>query len=295
MQTSLPIKSRQHQRIIDDICQSILSKHQDKIAFIILFGSFARGDWVYDTYMEDHITYEYASDYDFLILTKKAKHGSGYQATRLENAISKSLNRFKRSYKSHTPTIIIESLTRMNQALEKGQYFFSDIKKEGILLYDSGEFELAEPRQLTRAEISQIAKDDYQQWFVSGTSFLRDSKYTFGLQDHRRSAFYLHQSAESLLNCYLLVTTGYKPKTHDLEKLISLCTSQNSDFLSLFPLANTEQQQNFELLKNAYVDARYSKDYQISEQQLNYLIERVAKLQALTKSLCQQHIDCLQK
>jgi predicted nucleotidyltransferase len=76
MQTSLPIKSRQHQRIIDDICQTILAKHQDKIAFIILFGSFARGDWVYDTYMEDHITYEYASDYDFLILAKKAKHSS---------------------------------------------------------------------------------------------------------------------------------------------------------------------------------------------------------------------------
>jgi HEPN domain-containing protein/predicted nucleotidyltransferase len=295
MQTSLPIKSRQHQRIIDDICQSILSKHQDKIAFIILFGSFARGDWVYDTYMEDHITYEYASDYDFLILTKKAKQGSGYQAIRLENAIGKSLNRFKRSYKSHTPTIIIESLTRMNQALEKGQYFFSDIKKEGILLYDSGEFELAEPRQLTKAEISQIAKDDYEHWFNRGCGFLKNTRFSISDRELNIAAFLLHQATESLLNCYLLVTTGYKPKTHDLEKLISLCASQNSDFLAIFPLANTEQQQNFELLKNAYVDARYSKDYQISEQQLNYLIERVAKLQALTKSLCQQHIDCLQK
>jgi HEPN domain-containing protein/predicted nucleotidyltransferase len=295
MQTSLPIKSRQHQRIIDDICQTILAKHQDKIAFIILFGSFARGDWVYDTYMEDHITYEYASDYDFLILTKTAKQGSGYQAIRLENAISKSLTRFKRSYKSHTPTIIIESLARMNQALEKGQYFFSDIKKEGILLYDSGEFELAEPRQLTKAEISQIAKDDYQHWFTKGNDHLVGVLFYMEQSRFNNGAFLLHQATESLLNCYLLVTTGYKPKTHDLEKLISLCASQNSDFLSLFPLANTEQQQNFELLKNAYVDARYSKDYQINKEQLNYLIERVAKLQALTKSLCQQHIDCLQK
>jgi HEPN domain-containing protein/predicted nucleotidyltransferase len=293
MQTSLPIKSRQHQRIIDDICQSILSKHQDKIAFIILFGSFARGDWVYDTYMEDHITYEYASDYDFLILTKVAKQGSGYQAIRLENAIGKSLTRFKRSYKSHTPTLIIESLARMNQALEKGQYFFSDIKKEGVLLYDSGEFELAEPRQLTKAEISQIAKDDYQQWFTKGSNRLNTTKSCIEKSLFNEAAFDLHQATESLLNCYLLVATGYKPKTHDLEKLISLCASQNSDFLSLFPLANTEQQQNFELLKNAYIDARYSKDYQISEQQLNYLIERVAKLQALTKSLCQQYVSSL--
>jgi HEPN domain-containing protein len=234
-------------------------------------------------------------DYDFLILTKTAKQGSGYQAIRLENAIGKSLNRFKRSYKSHTPTIIIESLTRMNQALEKGQYFFSDIKKEGVLLYDSGEFELAEPRQLTRVEISEIAKDDYEQWFIKSIELLKYVKFGISEKILNKAAFDLHQATESLLNCYLLVTTGYKPKTHDLEKLISLCASQNSGFLSIFPLANIEQEQNLELLKNAYVDARYSKDYQINEQQLNYLIERVEKLQALTKSLCQQHIDCLQK
>ena len=36
---------------------------------VILFGSFARGDWVHDIYKEDHITYEYASDYDLLIIT----------------------------------------------------------------------------------------------------------------------------------------------------------------------------------------------------------------------------------
>ena len=37
---------------------------------IILFGSYARGDYVVDTYVEDGITYEYTSDYDILIVTE---------------------------------------------------------------------------------------------------------------------------------------------------------------------------------------------------------------------------------
>ena len=293
MQTILPTKSYQHQQVIDDICQIILDKHQDKIAFIILFGSFARGDWVFDSYVEDHITYEYASDYDFLILTKKAKQGSGYQATRLKSAISNRLSDFSRPYKSHTPTIVIESLARMNEELEKGQYFFSDIKREGVLLYDSGEFELAEPRKLDREEVKEISQDYYEQWFDKGFEFLIDSNNAFARKSNNNSAFYLHQAAESLFNCYLLVTTGYKPKTHDLEELLGLCASQNHAFLAIFPLANTAQEESFELLKNAYVDARYSKHYKITQQQLQYLLTRVEKLQTLTNTLCGQHIDSL--
>ncbi|AFC70058.1 hypothetical protein RAMDARK_1245 [Rickettsia amblyommatis str. Darkwater] len=36
--------------------QQILAVAKDKIALIILYGSYARGDWVKDMYMEDHIT-----------------------------------------------------------------------------------------------------------------------------------------------------------------------------------------------------------------------------------------------
>jgi hypothetical protein len=48
--------------------------------------------------------------------------------------------------------------------LRRSQYFFSDIKKEGILLYDSGEFTLAEPKDLNLEERKQIAKDDFDQF-----------------------------------------------------------------------------------------------------------------------------------
>ena len=46
----------------------------------------------------------------------------------------------------------------------------------------------------------------------------------------------------------------------------------------------------FQLLKQAYVDARYSEYYKITEEELLWLAERVQVLQDLTKKLCQEKI-----
>nr|WP_016926433.1 nucleotidyltransferase domain-containing protein [Rickettsia conorii] len=52
---------------LDYIVQQILAVAKDKIALIILYGSYARGDWVKDMYTADHTTYNYTSDFDFLV------------------------------------------------------------------------------------------------------------------------------------------------------------------------------------------------------------------------------------
>ncbi len=68
MKKHLPAESRDHQQRIKQITDIITNIGKDKIAFVILFGSFARGDWVYHTYQENGIIYNYASDYDPYIL-----------------------------------------------------------------------------------------------------------------------------------------------------------------------------------------------------------------------------------
>jgi predicted transcriptional regulator len=44
-------------------------------------------------------------------------------------------------------------------------------------------------------------------------------------------------------------------------------------------------------LKRAYIEARYSSAYQITKEQLEYLAERVRKLQDLTKKICEARIQ----
>lgn len=62
------------------------------------------------------------------------------------------------------------------------------------------------------------------------------------------------------------------------------------EFGKVFPQASPEERQRFELLKKAYVDARYNMNYKISKEDLDYLSERVQLLRALTEQICKEKI-----
>ncbi len=294
MKTELPERSRPHGAYIYPIRDAILEHHKNKIAFVILFGSFARGDWVYDNYWKDHIRYEYASDYDFLVVTKQRKHGSGATAMRIADEINQSLEKFYDISEKHTPTVIVESLRRVNRDLAKGHYFFTDIiKKDGILLYDSGEFELSDAKPLSKAQMKEKAEDYFEQWFTAGREFLIDARNALERNSFNISAFYLHQATENILNCALLVLTDYKPKLHDIKKLLKLCASQSSKFLGIFTTATPEERKCFKLLRDAYIGARYDKDYKITKEQLEYLIIRIENLRDVVGKVCKERINSL--
>jgi predicted transcriptional regulator len=56
---------------------------------------------------------------------------------------------------------------------------------------------------------------------------------------------------------------------------------------------DAEQRNSFTLLKKAYIDARYKKDYKITKKQLEYLAKRVQVLQKLTNKICKAKMETL--
>ena len=90
-----------------------------------------------------------------------------------------------------------------------------------------------------------------------------------------------------------MVYTDYRPKEHDLKKLDIRVRNSDKRF-NVFPRTTKEEKDLFELLRRAYIDARYKMDeYCITEPQLNYLSERVLALKQLTKELCQERIELI--
>lgn len=290
MKTSLPVNSKAHELRIKEIAEIIAKTAKDKIAFIILFGSFARGSWVRYRYTESGVVYDYASDYDFLIITKNSGQSGSSAAFDLERKIKKEIEKSAPIQEVHSSHIIIESINRVNDELEKSQYFFSDIRKEGILLYDSGKFKLSNPKEFNTEQKEKIAKINYEHWFNGANGFLVDCENAFKRNDYKKSSFYLHQATENLYNCTLLTLGGYKPKSHNLEELNQLCIFYSHDFLTTFPKANREQKECFELLQQSYIDARYSKNFTISKEQLEYLTKRVEGLKEVVEKICRERI-----
>ena len=293
MKTSLPENSLVIKDRLDAIVQEILAAAKDQIAMIILFGSYAKGTWVRDWYVEGHITYSYESDLDILIVTKSPKY-RGPKGASFESDLTKRLEHKGlrgKTFGAPWVTFVVEPIKYLNQQLEKNQYFFSDIKKEGILLYDSGEFTLAEPKDLNLEERKQIAKDDFDVWFGSGTEFLLGVDFYSKQALLTKAAFLLHQATESFYSAILLVFTGYKPRLHDIEKLGSVASNYSDELLKIFPRDTKEQEEKFVLLKSAYTEARYNKNYKITEEQLLYLIKRIEKLKSITEEICTNRIN----
>jgi predicted nucleotidyltransferase/HEPN domain-containing protein len=247
---------------------------------IILFGSYARGDWVED-YQEK---YEYVSDFDILIVTKDKN--SAKQVKKSRELDKELMNNAEITRTS----IIYHSIGFVNDKIERNYYFFVDILKEGILLFDSGSCSLSEPKNLNPAQRIEKSTEEFEHWFESASNFFLSYQDTFNRSNFKEAAFLLHQTTERFYSAILLVFTDYKPRIHDIEILGNQLEKLNTNFATVFPRATPEEDRLFILLKKAYIDARYNKNFKIEKEELEYLGGRVALLKELTERICRERI-----
>ncbi|MDD5728106.1 MAG: HEPN domain-containing protein [Victivallales bacterium] len=253
--------------------------------FVILFGSYARGDWVEDRSIgEDGNVYEYRSDYDILIVVRNPrKYEYANYPQRVERRARHEGVRTDLSMIFHNPA-------EFKRAVNKGKYFFVDIVNEGILLHASGRMPLPEVQELSIKEQKYYAQQDFDKWFESADDFGEQFEYAYSKKKYKMAAFLLHQAAERFYVTVLLTLTGYKPKLHDLEKLDARAQALCAEFKSIFPRGTQKEKDLFDLLKRAYVDARYVMSYEITKAELDALAERVELLKALTGKVCKERI-----
>ncbi|MEZ0451739.1 HEPN domain-containing protein [Sphingobacterium thalpophilum] len=261
-------------------------------AKVILFGSHATGKWVEDEYVDKGTTYTYISDYDILVVLSDADKGDEV------DIVSKIDNRTGK-YKNEV-SAIVHTISYINSGLEKGQYFFSDIVKEGITLYDSGEYTFVESKPLTNEQLKQLAIEDFNKWVKSGSRFLEITRNAFEDTVEREDPlnevmFILNQTAEKFYGGVLLVYTGYKPKTHRIKayRKYAKHISENLYHVFRYPRTDSEENRLFKMLNDAYIDARYKDDYYIAPSDLKKLINKVEKLESIVINLCEQRINSL--
>lgn len=255
------------------------------VEMIILFGSYARGNWVEDKYVENGTTYEYKSDYDLLFVVENEEMAHRYKAAKkLKQKILKKVDL------STSINVIYHGIDYLNAEIEDGNYFFTDILKEGIRIYHNKKYVLAKPKQLNLKDRTKKAKLYYDQWIESAYVFEDYFRYGFQKGTLKEAVFQLHQAAERYYMTVLLVFTDYKPKTHDLEELHHLSCKQDARYKAIFPRKTEEEERLFTLLKKAYIDSRYKIGYEIKKEELEYLSERVKRLGTLTANICKEKI-----
>ena len=264
-------------------------KKKGRIEKIILYGSYARGGWV----DEPHTAKGYRSDFDLLIivndkrLTEKVDYWLKLddRLTR-ELAIDKTLK---------TPVnFIVHTLQEVNDGLAHGRYFFMDVAKDGIALYSFDDKELHTPKPKTPDEALAMATEYFEEWFPAAMG--RDKLARYAVQEGllKHAAFEYHQTAETLYHCVLLVCTFYTPHVHNLGFLRTQAERLDMRLVDAWPRESRRDRARFEKLKDAYVKARYSKHYRISEEELRWLGERVEELGRAVQAVCSERIAQLE-
>lgn len=266
------------------IISKTIRENCDDVEKIILFGSYARGDYKEKKDLKENRKSGHVSDYDILVVTSQR---SVAEDITLWNKISDKLQKLGLSA---DPRIIRHDIKELNLKLMESQYFYSDVAKEGIVIFDSGKFELAERKKLSDEERNKIAKKYFDVWFKSAEGFFKYYNVAINDGDLLKAVFFLHQATESAYKTLLLVFTNYNPSEHFLKNLHTECSQYFPELHELFPKENQADKTRFELFDYAYIGARYDINYKISKEDLEILAEDVEKLLELTKERCEEKI-----
>lgn len=285
-----PEKIAELEKVVEIIKHRFDLKKDDpkfELLMIILFGSYARGTWVEETVVKNGIRHEYKSDFDILVVT----HRSLAKGLWMDLCIEENID-YCKDIETEV-NIIDHGISKVSRKIAENNYFFLDISKEGVMLYDKGDASFPEPNTISSQEKADIAQDDLDYWVKKGDEFYGMYESALEKGYYSTAAFQLHQSTESYYTAIMLVYLEYKPRRHNIKHFRKLVNSIDDRFKEAFPHTTKEEEKRFELLKKAYIDSRYKKDYTITAEELKYLGEQNQVLGRLAKEVPPENITRL--
>jgi predicted nucleotidyltransferase/HEPN domain-containing protein len=262
------------------------------VEMILLYGSYARGDYKEEKDLDPERASGDASDYDILVVTTEKDTVRNGQ---LWGKVDKALQALGLSA---WPRVIVHDRWYLAKVLGQKHYFFNDLFVEGVALYDSGVFAPKIREKLTPAERREAAQEHFEHWFVKSRVCYEDFQSNFdkaprGREYLNKAAFELQQAAECAYKALLLVYTNYTPYNHHLDWFDTAIRDVVPDLPNFFPRETKEAEERFKNFDRAYIGARYDTKYRISEADLRYFSERVELLMSETESRCKAFLEKL--
>lgn len=294
-----PAKQRELERVVQilfeefDEARGLATqdwKKKGRILKIILYGSYARGGWV----DEPHTAKGYQSDFDLLIIVNDQRLTDRVEYwVKAEERLNRELSITKTI---RTPVnFIVHTLHEVNDGLAHGRFFFMDVARDGIAIYQSDDKELAEPKPKTPDQAVAMAREYFEEWFPAAKKRFDGAKFHLREGNLKDAAFDMHQVTERLYHCVLLVVTFYTPHVHNIGFLRTQAERLDRRLTHVWPLDSRKDRAMFEKLKEAYVKARYSKHYRVSNEELDWLSAHIQDLGRVVQEVCHERIEMLER
>lgn len=260
---------------------SEIRKSCDDVEKIILFGSYARGTFKEEKDLAADRKSGHVSDYDILVVTEKLETIPEFN----------NWNDADKLNLSAAVRILAIDIDKLNEHLTFGHYLYSDIEKDGIMLFDAKKHKLAlRKKVLKNFEAQRIAQEHFDHWFDRANDFVDTYKILVQKNKPASASFHLNQIVESCYKAILLVFTNYNPHEHHLKTLGKLVEKYHPNLPQLFSQKTPQEHARFALLEYAYIGGRYDPKHKMTKEDLEILAMDVVKLLKITEEICQKKI-----
>lgn len=259
-----------------------IRKTLPQVVMIILYGYYAQKE------QEENSTFTLTGDYEILVVT------SGVSSKDAERKLDKLRIKFIENDSRearHPVRFVNDDINTINQQLREGRYFYTQVKKEGVILYDGGKLKLVRRRKLRYDEIQQQARRYFNYKWDKADSFLRGVYFYLNENDYVMASFHLHQVFESCYFAILLVFTLRNNKQHNLLKLYSSVRHYSQELGTVFSFTDAEEKRLFYLAKDAYIHSRYNPKFVVAREDIEALLPKMELLRNIARRVCQQRIE----
>jgi predicted nucleotidyltransferase/HEPN domain-containing protein len=260
-----------------------------KIYKIILFGSYARGDFV------DEPENGYLSDFDILVVVSDEK------LTDIADYWFETEDKIARDpLIGRIVNLMVNDLADINRSLDAGLYFFREVIDQGVALYEAPGHAFSPLKPLTPEAALALGERHHKKIFGTIRTSLATAEFQMaqGEEDdwYHKAAFNLHQTIEAAYIAVLLLTGFYAPRSHNIKFLRAQAEAKAPSLIPVWPRETRALRKPFEKLKRAYVDARYNQDtFLITLAELEHMKASAEQLVALVREVCDARIDELRQ
>ena len=241
----------------------------------------------YDEREEFGVPTSFKSDYDILVIN------SAWSYDKIENKLVSVRNIYDKrgDHRYRVPVQFIhDCIKKVNEDLKYSRYFYTELKRDGVMLYDSGNSKLARRKPLRYEEIKRQGEEYFREKFAKFKLFMEQAAFMYDREEYVMSSFNLHQACENLFNAILLTFTLRNDKEHNLDELFKASRGYAPELICIFPAENEDEERLFKILVRSYIEARYNPEFKVNREDIEDLMGKVEKFGEVTSQACERRI-----
>jgi HEPN domain-containing protein len=190
---------------------------------------------------------------------------------------------------------LIFSFNYLYEQIAEENLFFIQYCLPQNIVYRNSDFDESKLNSLSfHINTLDHIKYNINQELNKATSFLDGANFYIEQNNLEQTSFMLHQYMELLLRALGLFTIGREKVSHSIKEQQIFLQRFIPDLGGLFHEEIENEQRVLKLLDEAYIKVRYSRNFEITEGDLNIIIDKADWLDSLVHSILDKHLSNFQ-